>query len=138
MDGLGMAQNQTVPTKASVKGFVDGIPDEAMRADARVLVRIMREATGEKPVMWGPGIVGFGSYHYKYESGREGDSLRVGFAPRKSGLVIYLMHGAGHYATQLARLGKHKVSGSCLHVKRLADVDEKVLRAVVGRAAAEA
>ena len=102
-----MATNKTQLTALSVAAYTDSITDETRRTDAKVLVKLMQSATGEKPKLWGPSIVGFGSYHYKYESGREGDMPLVGFSPRKAAMVLYLMLGTGNYAAQLAKLGKH-------------------------------
>src|SRR5579862_4892171 len=99
-----MAENKTKPTKVSVSAFIDGLTDEAKRADAKALVKLMQGATGEKPKMWGPSIIGFGTYHYKYESGREGDMPIVGFSPRKAANVLYGVAGA---KALLPKLGKH-------------------------------
>lgn len=126
-----MAENQTRPTKASVTAFIAAIGDATKRADAKALVKLMREVTGEKAVMWGPGIVGFGSYHYKYDSGREGDMPLAAFAPRASGNVVYVHFGLGMAKRTFPKLGKHKLSGGCLHIQRLADIDRAVLRTIV-------
>jgi hypothetical protein len=123
-----MAANKTIPTSASVTDFLNAVPDETMRKDSFALVQVMSEVSDEKAVMWGENIVGFGTYHYTYESGREGDFFRLGFAPRKGGLALYLSSGHGELSDVLARMGKHKVSGHCIHLKRLSDVDENVLR----------
>lgn len=127
-----MAANKTVPTGASVKAYLDGIEDEQLRRDARAIAKMMQAISGEKPAMWGPSIVGFGSYHYVYESGREGDAARLGFSARKTGLVLYIVPGFERHDALLARLGKHSTGKSCLYIKRLSDVDEGVLRALVG------
>jgi len=119
--------NKTQATDASVQEFIAAIESPEMRADCERLVEMMSDATGEKPRLWGPSIVGFGEYHYKYESGREGDFLRVGFAPRKRNLSIYIMPGFDEFQSLMDRLGKHSTGASCLYVKRLADIDEKVL-----------
>lgn len=121
-----MAGNKTQATKASVEGFVAKIKDEERRQDCETLMKLMRKATGEKPVLWGS-IVGFGRFHYVYESGREGDWFRMGFANRKPELVLYVMDGLEPYAAQLAKLGRHRMGKSCLYLRRLADVDRKVL-----------
>src|SRR5271165_1499626 len=128
-----MADNQTKPTKLSVAAFIDALTDETRRADAKALVKLMQTATGERPKMWGPSIVGFGSYHYKYESGREGDTPLAGFSPRKAATVLYGMMGSGDSAALLGKLGKHTTGGSCLYIKKLADVDRKVLEELVSK-----
>lgn len=124
---------KTVPTKASVKAFVDAIPDPARRKDARALVKLMRDITGHRPVMWGSSIVGFGKYHYRYASGREGDWPLTGFSPRKRDITVYLMDGTRHYAARLRKLGgpKHSTGVSCLYLKGLEGVDLEVLAAVI-------
>jgi hypothetical protein len=128
-----MAANKTTTTKASVTAFLASISDPARRADAEALVKVLRAATGEKPVMWGPSIVGFGSYHYKYESGREGDAPKVGFSPRKAALVVYGATGFTGAPALLARLGKHTTGKGCLYLKKLADADPKVLQQILAR-----
>ena len=127
------AKNKTVPTTASVDDFIAGVADEARARDCRELVRLMRTATGETPRMWGPGIVGFGEYHYKYDSGREGDSFIIGFSPRKSELALYFVNGFATSADLLARLGRHKTGKSCLYVKRLDDLDRGALTELIER-----
>src|SRR5437762_1169843 len=118
-----MAENKTKPTRVSVSAFIDALTDETRRADAKVLVKLMQSATGEKPKMWGPSIIGFGSYHYTYESGREGDMPLAGFSPRKAATVVYgITRDAG---TLRAKLGKHTTGEGCLYIKKLADVDQK-------------
>ena len=126
-----MSENKTRPTRQSVAEFLKTLPDEGRRADCRALAGMMKEVTGADGRMWGPAIVGFGDYHYKYASGREGDWFLAGFSPRKNDLTIYVMAGLERYGEQLARLGKHKTGKSCLYVKRLADVDLAVLRTIV-------
>ena len=133
-----MADNKTKPNKLSVAAFIDAITDPTRRADAKALVKLMESASGEKPKMWGPAIIGFGSYHYTYDSGREGDMPLICFSPRKAATVLYSMTGASDSASLLAKLGKHTVSGSCLHIKKLADVDEKVLKALIVKSFAAA
>lgn len=128
-----MAEPKTKPTGASVEAFLAGVADEEKRADSRRVLEIMRAATGEEPVMWGPSIVGFGRRPYAYASGRTGEWMVTGFSPRKAALTLYLMSGAERYAELLARLGKHKTGKSCLYVKRLRDVDEGVLAELVQR-----
>ncbi len=122
-----MAANKTVETSADVAAFVANVADPVQRADAEALIQMMATASGHPPKMWGPSIIGFGSYHYKYDSGREGDSLRIGFSPRKGQTVVYLVDGYQDRSDQLARLGKHKIGKSCLYIKRLSDVDQAVL-----------
>jgi hypothetical protein len=129
-----MTANKTSPTELSVAALVDGLTDEIRRADAKVLVKLMKDATGEEPRMWGTSIIGFGSYHYKYESGREGDMMLVGFSPRKAATVLYGMRGASDSETLLAHLGKFKTEKGCLYIKRLADVDQEVLKDLIVKA----
>ena len=131
-----MADNRTKPTTISVETFLDGVADIRKRADAKALIDLMQEATGELPVMWGPSIIGFGSYRYKYESGREGDSPLVGFSPRKGALVLYIVTGFRGSDALLERLGKHTTGKSCLYIKKLADVDQLVLRQLVDNSVA--
>jgi hypothetical protein len=126
-----MADNKTKPTTLSVPAFLDAITDETKRADARTLVKLMQSATGEKPKMWGPSIIGFGSYHYTYESGREGDSPLACFSPRKAATVVYGMTGFSESDALLAKLGKYTAGGGCLYIKKLADVDQSVLETLV-------
>jgi Domain of unknown function (DU1801) len=125
------AENKTKPTQISVPAFIDALTDEAKRADAKALVKMMQGATGEKPKMWGPSIIGFGSYHYTYESGREGDMPLAGFSPRKAATVLYGLKGFSESEELLAKLGKHTAGGGCLYIKKLADVDQKVLETLV-------
>ena len=123
-----------VPTTADVDGFIDAVANETRRCDARVLCELMTSVTGEAPVMWGSSIVGFGSYHYRYESGRSGDAPVAAFSPRKTNLVVYLVGGfEDRYPKLLERLGPHTTGMSCLYLKRLADVDLHVLRQLVER-----
>jgi hypothetical protein len=131
-----MAENKTKPTTVSVTAFIDAIADETRRVDAKTLVKLMQRATCEKPKMWGPSIIGFGSYHYTHDSGREGDMAVACFSPRKAATVLYQMTGFSESAALLARLGKHTVSGSCLHIKKLADVDSKVLEELIVKSVA--
>ena len=125
-----MAENKTRPTKISVTSFINGLTDPAKRADAEALVKMMQNAAGEKPQMWGPSIIGFGSHHYKYESGREGDMPLIAFSPRKAATVLYGMTGCSEAAALLAKLGKHTTGKGCLYIKKLADVDQHVLQAL--------
>ena len=126
-----MAENKTKPSKLSVTSFIDTLTDPARRADAKALVKLMQTAAGEKPKMWGPSIIGFGSYHYKYESGREGDMPVIAFSPRKSATVMYGMIGFGEAAALLAKLGKHTTGKGCLYIRKLRDVDQQVLQALM-------
>ena len=128
------ADNKTKPTQLSVAAYLDALTDETKRADAKALVKLMRNATGEKPKMWGPSIVGFGSLHYKYDSGREGDAPLAGFSPRKAATVLYGVTGFSDAEALLAKLGKHTTGKGCLYIKKLADVDWKVLETLVGKA----
>jgi hypothetical protein len=128
-----MAENKTKPTNIDVLEFINNVPDERKRQDSLTLLELMREVTGEEPVMWGSSIVGFGSYHYKYASGREGDAPLAGFSPRKQALTLYIMAGFEHYDDLTQKLGKHTTGSSCLYVKRLSDIDQDVLRQMVTR-----
>ncbi|HTS28628.1 MAG TPA: DUF1801 domain-containing protein [Bryobacteraceae bacterium] len=125
-----MADNKTKPTEQSVTAFIDTIADETRRTDAQALVKLIQRATGEKPKMWGGSIVGFGTYHYTYDSGREGDMPIVGFSPRKAATVLYGLMGANDEATR-SKLGKHTTGKGCLYVKKLSDIDQKVLKTMV-------
>jgi hypothetical protein len=128
-----MTANKTRPTDQSVLDFLHSVDHKTRREDAIALLDIMAEITGESAVLWGSSIVGFGSYHYKYESGREGDMPLVGFSPRKQSMTLYIMPGFDEYDDLLAELGKHKIGKSCLYVNKLADVDEGVLRRLIAR-----
>jgi len=122
-------ENKTKATKVSVAGFIAALPDKSKQADAKVLAEMMQAATGEKPAMWGPSIVGFGTVHYVYESGREGDMPLIGFSPRKPALVLY---GVARTAeAMLPKLGKYTTGKGCLYIKKLADVDVKVLEKMI-------
>ena len=123
-----MAENKTKPTQASVSAFIDAVPDDTRRADAKALVQLMQTATGEKPKMWGASIVGFGSLHYAYESGREGDMPVLGFSPRKSATVLYGINRSEDSEALRAKLGKHTSGAGCIYIKKLADVDREVLK----------
>ena len=122
---------KTTLNKASVSKFLAKVKDPQKRADSQAIVRMMQEITGEKPAMWGPAIVGFGSYHYKYASGREGDMPIAGFSPRKQNLTLYIMAGFERYDELLAKLGKFKTSKACLYIKRLDDVHVPTLKALI-------
>jgi hypothetical protein len=134
---LAVNKNQTQPTGLSVAAFIDKIPDPAQRADAKALAKLLQSASGEKPKMWGPAIIGFGAYHYKYESGREGDMPLVAFSPRKAGLVLYHLTRFAGADALLAKLGKYKTTGkACLNIKKLSDVDHAVLKELALKASA--
>ena len=122
---------KTKPTAVNVSDFIEAVADEKQRADAHKIAATMERLSGHKPEMWGPSIIGFGSYHYKYESGREGDMCRIGFSPRKGNTVLYLVDGFDDYASLLEKLGKHKTGKSCLYIKRLSDVDDGVLEQLI-------
>ena len=126
-----MAENKTKPGKASVTAFVNGIEDKQKRSDVKKIAAMMREATGSRATMWGSSIIGFGSYHYKYASGREGDFMVTGLSPRKQALTVYIMPGFGRFESLMAKLGKYKTGKSCLYIKRLSDVDEQVLKRLI-------
>lgn len=121
-----MSMNKTQPTEASVSLFLEGISDEQREGSLR-LIDIMREVSGHDPVLWGPSIIGFGSTHYVYDSGHEGDMPQLAFSPRSTALTIYL-EGFDEYDTQLKKLGKYRLSKACLYIRRLADIDIDVLR----------
>ncbi len=122
-----MAELKTKASDASVSAFLQSVDGEQKRRDARDILALMKEETGKRPRMWGTSIVGFGRYHYKYQSGREGDWLVTGFSPRKQNLAVYIVPGFSRYSTLMNRLGKYKTGKSCLYLRRLGDVDQKVL-----------
>jgi len=126
-----MAEVKTKPTQASVKEFLNQIPDKERREDCFAIAKMMEEVTGAKPKMWGPSIVGFGSYHFKYDSGREGDWLMTGFSPRKNDLTLYIMMGFEKHRELMEQLGKHKTAKSCLYIKRLSDVHQPTLNKLI-------
>lgn len=132
-----MAEPKTRPTEQDVERFLDSIADERQRQDCRVVAAIMREVTGAEARMWGDSIVGFGSYHYRYASGREGDWPLTGFSPRKQNLTLYLSYGFEQHRELLQRLGRHKVGKACLYLKRLDDVDQAALRELIRRSVEE-
>ena len=131
-----MAENKTKATEASVESYFSAIQDEARRKDCEALAKLMTKATKLPPKMWGTSIVGFGSYHYKYESGREGDSCLTGFSSRKSDISLYLTASVLEQEELLSKLGKHKASKGCLYVRKLSDVDLKILERLVVSAVA--
>ncbi len=122
-----MAELKTRKNEASVEAFLAAIEPEQKQADSRAIVELMKKITGEEPAMWGTSIVGCGSYRYKYESGRAGEWMKVGFAPRKQSLTIYIMSGFSRFDELMAKLGKHSTGKSCLYIKKLEDVDVDVL-----------
>ena len=127
-----MAEAKTKPTKESVTGFLNKVPDAARREDCFAVAKIMEEITGEKPQMWGPSIVGFGSYHYKYASGHEGDWPVIAFSPRKQDLTLYLsLNGYDKFGALMDQLGKHKTGKSCLYIKRLSDIHLPTLKKII-------
>ncbi|HWA18220.1 MAG TPA: DUF1801 domain-containing protein [Devosia sp.] len=129
-----MAESKTKPTEVSVGEFIAQVEDPQKRADSAVLIEMMKRITGEKPKMWGPSIVGFGRYHYKYDSGHEGESCLAAFSPRKAEFSIYLWPQAEAWREKLlARLGRHRMGKGCLYVKRLDGIDLKVLEELVQR-----
>lgn len=132
-----MMENKTRATEASVAAYLAAIDDQARRQDCEALAKLMAKATQQEPVMWGTSIVGFGSYHYHYESGHQGDSCLVGFSSRKGDISIYLMAGFSDRDELLARLGRHKMGKGCLYVRRLNDIDPKVLEQLVAGSIAE-
>lgn len=131
-----MAELKTKVNDANVWEFLESVPDEKKRDDSLAVLALMREVTGEEPKMWGTSIVGFGSYHYQYESGREGEFMLVGFSPRKQNLTLYIMPGFERYDQLMAKLGKYKTGKSCLYVKKLEDVNQDVLRELVAQSVA--
>lgn len=126
-----MAENKTRATRASVTEFIKSIEDKQKRADTRKVAAMMRKATGKRAKMWGSSIVGYGTYHYKYASGREGDFMTTGFSPRKQALTVYIIPGFKHFERLMSKLGKYKTGKSCLYIRRLSDVDEKVLERLI-------
>lgn len=131
-----MAELKTKRNDGDVRSYLDSVENKRRREDALALLDVMGEITGEPAEMWGGSIVGFGSYHYVYDSGREGDWFLTGFAPRKASMTLYIMPGFEHYDDLLARLGKHKIGRSCLYINKLADVDMEVLRDLVAESVA--
>jgi len=130
---MAQTQNKTRPEKASVAAFINAVENETRKSDAKVILALMKKVTSKKPVMWGASIVGFGQYHYKYESGREGDSLNVGFSPRKANMVLYVLGSLKDDDPLLSRLGKHKTGRSCLYINKLEDINEKVLIKIIDK-----
>ena len=133
-----MAENKTQKTGASVEDFINSVEIKRRREDGFALLEIMRDVTGAEAEMWGPSIIGFGDYHYKYESGREGDFFLTGFSPRKQSLSLYIMAGFEEYDSLLSSLGKHRKGASCLYINKLADVDMNVLRELIEKSVEQA
>lgn len=131
-----MAEPKTKPSKQSVAAFLKKVPDAQKRQDAAALVDIMRKATKAEPVMWGSSIIGFGTYRYKYASGREGDWPIIGLSPRKQNLTLYIMPGFAEFEDLLAKLGKHTTGSSCLYIRRLADIDVPTLKKLITKSIA--
>lgn len=132
-----MSDNKTKATNSSVSAFLDAIEGDGRRKDCQMLAAMMTKITGKPAVMWGPSIVGFDTYHYKYESGREGDMAVTGFSPRKGDISVYLTAGSAEQADLLARLGRHKMGKSCLYIRKLSDVDLTVLAQLISESVAE-
>ncbi|WP_149242134.1 DUF1801 domain-containing protein [Dyadobacter sp. 32] len=126
-----MAKNKTAETEVIVDDFIASVPDEKKRADSKRITEIMTEVTGFQPKMWGPSIVGFGSYHYRYESGHEGDAPLVGFSPRKDTISLYLASDFEKKESLLEKLGKHKAAKACIYIKKLDDVDLSVFKEMI-------
>jgi hypothetical protein len=129
-----MAELKTKQNRASVSAFLKSVENDQRRKDSQELLAMMKAVTGKAPKMWGDSIVGFGAYHYKYKTGREGDWMVTGFSPRKQNLTVYIMPGFSKYQALLKRLGKYKTSVSCLYLNKLDDIDRKVLKQLVARA----
>lgn len=125
-----MADTKTKPTQVSVADFLNAVPDPIRRADGQAVDAMLRRVTGLDPQMWGPTIVGYGSYHYQYDSGHSGDACRLGFSPRKAELVLYVLGNQPDLDADLAQLGKHRTGKSCLYIRKLADVDMAVLERI--------
>lgn len=126
-----MAEQKTKPTEQSVESFLNKVVDESVRDDCFAIMKLMKRITGSAPKMWGPGIVGFGKYHYKYDSGHEGDACLTGFSPRKQNITLYVMPGFTQRAGLLKKLGKHKAGKGCLYIRKLEDVSEGVLESLI-------
>ncbi len=126
-----MSDLKTQKNDASVTEFLDGVDDPQKRQDSYEILKMMQQITGNPPSMWGSSIIGFGSHHFKYASGREGDWFQIGFSPRKQNLTLYIMDGVGKYQELLGKLGKHSIGKGCLYIKRLEDVDRSVLKKLI-------
>ena len=132
-----MSDLKTRVNDASVRKFLESVDNDTRRQDCEEILVMMQEATGCEPKMWGASIVGFGSYHYKYASGREGDFMLVGFSPRKSNVSVYIMPGFDKYESELQKLGKHKTGKSCLYINKLEQVDNEVLKNLIADSVVE-
>lgn len=130
-----MAELKTKPNDGDVEAYLNSVQNDKKREDSFTILALMKEVTGAEPKMWGSSIVGFGSYHYKYESGREGDWFVTGFAPRKQSLTLYIMSGFAAYEPLLQKLGKYKTGKACLYIKKIEDVDQEVLKELVKQSA---
>ncbi len=126
-----MAELKTKKHDGSVEAFLNSVEHDKRREDSFVILNMMKKMTGAKPKMWGSSIVGFGDYHYKYDSGREGDWFRTGFSPRKQSLTVYIMPGFGRYKELMQQLGKYKTGKACLYINKLEDVDQEILKALI-------
>lgn len=126
-----MAENKTKPTKARVSDFLQAVDNPRRRADAKAVLAMMRRATGKRAAMWGSSIIGFGKYHYRYESGREGEFMLTGLSPRKQYLAVYIIPGFEPFGKHMAKLGKYKTGRSCLYINKLEDIDQKVLEKLI-------
>jgi hypothetical protein len=126
-----MAKNKTTETQQSVTDFINAVENDAKRNDAFELVKIMQEATGFEPKMWGPSIIGFGSYHYKYDSGHEGDAPLAAFSPRKAATTVYFYLPEENREELLSKLGKHKSSKACIYINKLTDIDIEILKKII-------
>ena len=133
-----MPENKTHPTTQSVAQFLGAIPDEQRRQDCQTLAALMQQATGSGPRLWGSNLIGFGQYHYVYDSGREGDMFLTGFSPRKPALTLYITGGLEPHAALLKKLGKHKTGGGCLYIKKMEDVDLPTLKKIIEQSVKEA
>lgn len=132
-----MAELKTRPNKASVSSFINQIEDEQKRKDCKQLSKLMRAITGKQAKMWGTSIIGFGSYHYIYKTGNEGDWMITGFSPRKQNISIYIMSGFKGHAALLKKLGNHKTAKSCLYIKKLDDIDINILEMIIAKSVAD-
>ncbi|SNR58008.1 DUF1801 domain-containing protein [Flavobacterium sp. ov086] len=126
-----MAKNKTTETEQSVTDFVNAVEDETKRKDSFELIRIMQEVTGFEPKMWGPSIIGFGSYHYKYASGHEGDAPLVGFSPRKAAISLYAYASSEQKEELLSKFGKYRATKGCIYIKKVADIDVEILKKMI-------
>lgn len=126
-----MSSNKTKATDSSIEDFINTVENEQKRDDSREMIEVMKEITGSEPKLWGSGLIGFGQYHYKYESGREGDFFITGFSPRKTALTVYIVPGFDGYGEQMKKLGPHKTGKSCLYLKNLDVIDRDVLKEVI-------